>query len=42
AISSRDYSFSIEKAKKLLNYHPPYSTEEGIKESIEWYRNLQI
>jgi len=39
AISSRDYSFSIEKAKKLLNYHPPYSTEEGIKESIEWYRN---
>jgi len=40
AISSKDYSFSIEKAKKILKYNPPYTTEEGIKESIEWYRSF--
>jgi len=31
-----DYSFSIEKAKKLLGYQPVCSTEEGIKESVRW------
>jgi len=42
AISSKDYSFSIEKAKKLLAYNPLYTTEEGIKESIQWYRGIKI
>ena len=41
AISSKNYSFSIEKAKKLLNYNPPYTTERGIKESIEWYNKAK-
>jgi len=33
-----DYSFSIEKAERLLGYHPPSSTEEGIRRSVEWFR----
>jgi len=32
-----DYSFSIKKAKKLLGYLPPTSTEEGIRESVKWF-----
>jgi len=37
AISSRDYSFSIEKAKEILHYSPPFTTSDGIKETVEWY-----
>ncbi len=29
---------SIEKAKRLLGYRPTYSVEEGMEESIDWYR----
>ena len=28
---------SIEKAKKLLNYSPTHTFEEGIEASLEWY-----
>ena len=28
---------SIEKAKKLLNYDPKFSIEEGLKEAVKWY-----
>lgn len=28
---------SIAKAKRLLNYAPKYSMEEGLKEAVEWY-----
>lgn len=28
---------SIEKGKKLLNYHPKYDLEKGLKEAITWY-----
>ena len=28
---------SIEKAKKLLKYHPEYSLEKGLKKAIKWY-----
>ena len=28
---------SIEKAKKLLKYHPEYSLEKGLKKTIKWY-----
>lgn len=32
---------SIEKAKKLLNYAPQYSLNQGLKEAVEWYwKNL--
>tara|TARA_B100000965_G_scaffold401342_1_gene425013 strand:- start:619 stop:1632 length:1014 start_codon:yes stop_codon:yes gene_type:complete len=30
---------SIKKAKKLLNYYPKYSIQDGIKKSIGWYWN---
>lgn len=33
----KDFSFSIEKAKRLLKYDPPYTTKDGIKESAQWY-----
>lgn len=26
------------KAKKVLNWHPKYSLEQGLKETIEWYK----
>ncbi|MFH1038298.1 MAG: NAD-dependent epimerase/dehydratase family protein, partial [PVC group bacterium] len=32
-----DYSFSIEKARKMLGYQPPVTTEEGVRRSVEWY-----
>lgn len=28
---------SIEKAKRLLNYSPKYSFNEGLKEAVKWY-----
>lgn len=28
---------SIEKAKKLLNYTPQYSFQDGLKEAVKWY-----
>jgi UDP-N-acetylglucosamine 4-epimerase len=28
---------SIEKAKKLLNYNPKYTFQEGLKEAVKWY-----
>jgi len=28
---------SIDKAKKLLNYNPKYSFQEGLKEAVKWY-----
>jgi UDP-N-acetylglucosamine/UDP-N-acetylgalactosamine 4-epimerase len=30
---------SIDKAKKLLNYTPQYSFQEGLKEAVKWYWN---
>ena len=32
---------SIEKARKLLNYNPLISFQEGLKETIKWYMNNQ-
>lgn len=28
---------SIDKAKKLLNYNPKYSFQDGLKEAVKWY-----
>lgn len=30
---------SIEKVKKVLGWQPKYSLDEGLKETIEWYKN---
>ena len=32
---------SIEKAKRLIGYHPKVMVEEGIKRFVEWYRKDQ-
>ncbi len=34
---SKDYSFSIEKAKRILNYEPFFTTKEGLKHCAQWY-----
>jgi nucleoside-diphosphate-sugar epimerase len=39
---SDDYSFSIESAKIKLGYNPPYTTEEGIAETVKWYREYRL
>jgi nucleoside-diphosphate-sugar epimerase len=36
---SRDYSFSLEKAKTKLSFTPPYSTLDGVRDSVIWYRS---
>ena len=28
---------SVEKAKKLLNYNPQFSLQDGLKEAVKWY-----
>jgi UDP-N-acetylglucosamine/UDP-N-acetylgalactosamine 4-epimerase len=28
---------SVEKARKLLNYEPQYSLQDGLKEAVKWY-----
>lgn len=28
---------SIDKAKKLLNYHPQFSMEQGLEQAVKWY-----
>ena len=35
----KDQYLSIEKAKKRLNWSPRYSLEDGLKETIAWYRD---
>lgn len=34
----RDQYLSAHKAKALLSWHPLYSLDEGLKETIEWYQ----
>jgi CDP-glucose 4,6-dehydratase len=34
----RDQYLSAQKAKALLSWHPLYSLDEGLKETIEWYQ----
>jgi nucleoside-diphosphate-sugar epimerase len=35
----KDYSFSVEKARRHLGYEPPFTTAEGVRESVRWYRD---
>lgn len=34
-----DRAFSIDKARKLLNYQPKVSLDEGLRRTAEWYRD---
>jgi CDP-glucose 4,6-dehydratase len=36
----RYQSLSAAKARKLLNWHPLFSLEEGLQHTIEWYKNF--
>jgi len=36
----KDQYLSIEKAKKVLNWNPRYSLDEGLRETIDWYRSF--
>ena len=36
----KDQYLSIEKAKKILDWSPIYSLEDGLRETIEWYRSF--
>ena len=31
---------SAEKAKRVLGWHPKYTIDEGLKETVEWYREF--
>lgn len=35
---SRNWGYSIRRARELLNYHPRVSLEEGLSRTIAWYR----
>ncbi len=39
---TRPYVYSIEKAKRLFNYNPPYSLEDALAETIQWYRRQNM
>ena len=39
---SDDYSFSIDKAKTKLGYNPVFTTEKGIAETVNWYREYRL
>jgi nucleoside-diphosphate-sugar epimerase len=40
ALVSRDFHFSCEKAKRMLGYRPSVPFEEGLRRTVEWYRQL--
>ena len=35
-------AYSIENAKSQLGYSPKYTLEDGLKETIQWYRDNGI
>lgn len=41
AQAARDYSFSVEKAKRILGYTPPVVTAEALRGAVEWFREEQ-
>jgi CDP-glucose 4,6-dehydratase len=34
----RHQYLSAEKARQVLNWHPLFQLDEGLKKTIEWYR----
>ncbi len=37
-MSKTESVYDCTKAKNVLGYHPPYSLRDGVRETIEWYR----
>jgi nucleoside-diphosphate-sugar epimerase len=40
-VAKHDLYFKCEKAKTILSYEPKISLEDGIKKSIQWYRDFK-
>ncbi len=38
-LTAKCYLVDIEKTKKILNFSPKYSLMEGLKKTLEWYKN---
>lgn len=38
----KDRAFDISKARKILHYKPSVSIEEGIRKTIEWYKEKRL
>ena len=38
----RDSYADVSKAGKLIGYRPQISVEEGLKRTIDWYRNAEL
>ncbi len=36
----KDQYLSAQKARNLLNWHPSFTTEEGIERTVKWYREF--
>lgn len=41
-MGQRKRSVNISKAKKLLGYQPKWSLDEGIKETVSWYKRARL
>lgn len=41
-ILTRDREYSTEKARRVLDYRPPVSLEQGLKETVDWCRAEKI
>jgi len=41
-ILTRDREYSIEKAKRVIDYHPRIGLEEGLKETVDWCKQEKI
>lgn len=41
-ILTRNREYSIEKAKRVIDYHPRIGLEEGLKETVDWCRATKI
>ena len=39
---TKSRSFNINKAKKLLNYEPKFSSKEGISKTADWYMQKEL
>jgi nucleoside-diphosphate-sugar epimerase len=41
ALVARDFHFSCERAKRTLGYRPMVGLEEGLRETVAWYRRFR-
>jgi nucleoside-diphosphate-sugar epimerase len=39
---TKNFAYDISKAKRDLGYYPKISLEEGIRRTVEWYRETGL